>query len=271
MAERRFYCECLQAGPVSLAEVEAHHARDVLRVRVGDAVRLFDGAGRDAVARVETMGRNAVGLFVERIEPADPRGQLLPVTLAVAMPKAARQDVLIEKCTELGAQAIWPIIARRSVARPGEGRLQHWRQVSIAAAGQSGRSWLPQIAEPIGLDRLPGRLRDFVLAVYGSTNAQAPMLLDCLIANDIHVPRASSPSAGQGCGQGACGTGEGGSHATAWGILMVIGPEGGWAPDEEAALIQAGAKPVSLGQNVLRVETAAIAMLAVAGAWLAQK
>jgi 16S rRNA (uracil1498-N3)-methyltransferase len=271
MAERRFFCERLQAGRVSLAEAEAHHARNVLRVRVGDAVRLFDGAGTEAVARVEAIGRKGVELLVERIQPADPQGRPLPVTLAVAMPKAARQDMLIEKCTELGVQAIRPIITRRGVARPGRARLEHWRQVSIAAAKQSGRSYLPRIAEPMIFDHLLTLLGDFAMALYGSTDPQAPPLLDGLIANDMNVPRASPPSAGKGCRQDACGTAEGGSHKPAAGILMVIGPEGGLTPNEEVALIQAGAKPISLGGSVLRVETAAIAALAVVGAWLARK
>jgi 16S rRNA (uracil1498-N3)-methyltransferase len=204
---------------------------------VGDQVRLFDGRGSEATAHVVSLGRSTVELFVEAVRPADPRGKPLPVTLAVAMPKGARQDVLVEKCTELGVQAIWPIVTRLSVVRPGEGRVDHWRQVSIAAAKQARRSYLPDIATPRPFEEMRTRVKEFGVALFGSMDPAAPGLPEAL-----------------------------GGHTADESTLVVIGPEGGLDTDEEASLVEAGAKAVSLGRCVLRIETAAIVSLAIIGA-----
>lgn len=202
---------------------------------------LFDGRGTEATGRVETISRKSVGVYVEHVEAAGEQRERLPVTLAVAMPKGARQDVLIEKGTELGAEAIWPLIARRSVVRPREGRVGHWRKVAIAAAKQSHRSCLPEIVEPMAFEVLQARVHEFGITAFGSVDPSALPLLDWLAGRQ---PRDK--------------------------ILLVIGPEGGWEAEEEASLVKAGARPFSLSRSVLRTETAAIAALAVTGAWLAQ-
>ena len=238
MSERRFFCEGLSAGVVALPADEAHHARNVVRVRVGQAVRLFDGRGNRADARVEHVGRDGVRLSVEHVEPADDVERPLPVTLAVAMPKAARQDVLIEKCTELGVRAVWPILAQRSVVRPRANRVEHWKRQAIAACKQSGRYHVPHILSPQPFAELLTVVGGFDHAVFGSTDPQADPLLDWL-----------------------------GSHPLTGNVLIVIGPEGGLTDDEQMTLRDAGASPVSLGSSILRTETAAIATLAVLAAW----
>ncbi len=241
VTERRFYCEQLGMGHLTLAESEAHHARDVLRLREGDLVHLFDGRGGEATARIEAINRKTVTVYVEQIEAAGREEERVPVTMAVAMPKGARQDVLIEKCTELGAEAIWPLMTRRCVVRPGKGRVEHWRKVAIAAAKQSRRVCLPTIVEPMAFKESQARIPDFAAALVGSTDPAAASLVDTL-----------------------SGWQPGGK------ILLVIGPEGGWEAEEEASLVKAGARPFSLSRSVLRTETAAIAALAVTGAWLAR-
>jgi len=288
MVERRFFCESLQPGRVCLSDDEAHHARNVVRVRVGDGVRLFDGRGMEATARIEAVRREAVELFVERVEPADERTRPIPVTLAVAMPKGARQDVLIEKCTELGTQAIWPILTRRSVVRPGPGRPHHWRHVSIAAAKQSRRAYLPQIIEPIPFNDLLHRIGDFNLTGYGSTDPQAPSLPGLLsrwswafgppVEDENGAPARSTAILAVELGSmGILPMNHHGRDARATAhfrgsprlpehLLLVIGPEGGLEPDEQALLDARGARAFSLGAPVLRVETAAIAALAILGA-----
>ncbi len=239
MAERRFYCESLAKGRIALPPDEAHHARNVVRLAKGDVVRLFDGQGREASARVEAVSRDGVEVRIEQIESVDEGHRLLPITIAVAMPKAGRQDVLIEKCTELGARAIWPIITQRSVVRPRAGRVEHWKRISIAAAKQAGRSYLPHILSPQPFDDVSPLVEKFDLAVFGSTDPQGPPLLSCL-----------------------------GAKTPADNVLVLIGPEGGLTQDEQAALTKAGAIPVGLGRCVLRVDTAAITALAVLAAWI---
>jgi len=239
MSERRFYCEALGEGVVALPSDEAHHARNVVRVRVGQTVRLFDGRGNSADARVEHVGRDGVRLTVERVEAASRADRPLPVTLAVAMPKAARQDVLIEKCTELGVRAIWPILTERSVVRPRANRVEHWKRLAVAACKQSGRCHVPHILSPQPFAELLTVVGGFDHAVLGSTDAQADPLLDWL-----------------------------GTHSLTGSVLIVIGPEGGLTPEEVTALRDAGAAPVVLASSTLRTETAAIATLAVLAAWV---
>lgn len=239
MSERRFYCPDLARGRISLPADEAHHARNVLRVRAGELVRLFDGRGRLADATVESVGRDGVSVTVERIERVCDVDGPLPVTLAVAMPKAARQDILVEKCIELGVRAIQPVITQRSVVRPKPGRVEHWRRVSIAAAKQSGRAFLPDIGEPVGFDGLLTSVESSDLVVFGSTSLESRPLLDCLPSQTRNVD-----------------------------VLIVIGPEGGLTAEEEQTLTSRNALAVNLGRSVLRTETAAIAALAVVAAWL---
>ncbi len=233
MAERRFHCPDLNLGVLTLTEAEARHARTVLRLRVGQPVTLFDGQGRWAEAHVQSVGRDGVEVRVDRVETVSADHRPLPMTLAAAMPKAARQDVLIEKCTELGAAAIWPVLTERSVVRPKAGRVEHWKRVAISAAKQSGRLTLPQIVSPMPFEQLVADAARFDVRLFGATGDEARPLLDRL---------AEYERPGM--------------------ILIVIGPEGGLSQTEQDALVAAGAEPVSLGPFTLRTETAAIAAVA---------
>ncbi len=237
--ERRFYCEQIQLGPLPLSGDESHHARNVLRVRKGDPIVLFDGEGSRAEAVIETVSRDGVSVVVKRIEEPKQEDRPLPVTVAVAMPKPPRQDALIEKCTELGAQAIWAVATHRSVLRPGVRRMDHWRRISISAAKQTGQLYLPEIPAPKTFEQVLDYFGQFDVIVFGSTESEPQPLLDCL-ASRPPVTRA----------------------------LVVIGPEGGFTPEERAALTKAGALPVSLGRWTLRVETAATTALGIVAAWI---
>ena len=236
MSERRFYCPELAVGLLRLPEEEAHHARHVLRVRSGDEIRLFDGRGSQADARVLAIDRHGVEVSVERLEPPRRSDRPLPVTVAVAMPKGARQDTLVEKCTELGVEALWPILTARTVVRPRPGRHEHWRRVGIAAAKQAGRAYLPAILSPMPFAELVGCLHRFDLALFGDSGAEAEPLLSHL---------ESRPPGGRS--------------------LVAIGPEGGFTPEEQTALGAAGAVPVRLSRWTLRTETAAIDTTSIAG------
>ncbi len=239
MSERRFYCPELSVGQVRLTDEEAHHAHHVIRLRAGDAVRLFDGRGNQADARVHAVDRHGVEVTVDRVEPPRRDERPLPVTLAVAMPKGARQDTLIEKCTELGVEALWPVLTARTVVRPRPGRHEHWRRVGIAAAKQAGRAYLPAILSPMPFEELASSLHRFDLALFGNAGPEAEPLLSHL---------ESRPPGRR--------------------YLMAIGPEGGFTSEEQAALVDAGAVPVRLGRWTLRTETAAVTALAVLGAWI---
>jgi 16S rRNA (uracil1498-N3)-methyltransferase len=241
------YCPQLAAGAVALDESEARHARLSLRLKPGDAVALFDGrwgvahgklaedaAGEarpsPAARSVRKHGLRTI-VVVERIESIPPPARRL--TLIVAACKGPRLDFLVEKCTELGATRLVFAEFERSVVRLGSTHVEKLRRTAIEACKQCGRAWLPEIEASL------------TLADAVKHRADAALL--------IAHPAADAAPLGTWLQQ----------HREAAGdIAVVIGPEGGLAPDELHSLLAAGAQPVRLGEHVLRVETAAVAAAA---------
>ncbi len=228
----------LAAGEVfDLPQAQARHVQ-VLRLQPGSALSIFNGRGGEWRARVEGMGRAGVGV---RIEAFDDVERELPrqVTLALGMPANERMDTLIEKATELGVAAIQPLLCERSVLRlSGERavrRLAHWRGVAGAAAEQSGRTRLPVLHEVASL-------RDW---------------LDGAHVDPADVARRFmlSPAASRSWRPDMAG--EPGQR-----LVFLSGPEGGLSPAEERAASDAGYMPVSLGERVLRADTAPLVVLA---------
>ncbi len=210
----------------------ARHAQ-VRRVQPGDALRVFDGCGREWSALVIGMARDAVTVRIGETLVVDSE-LAVKVTLAIGMPANERMDLLIEKATELGVAAIHPLQCERSVLRLSDERAErrrlHWQGVAIAASEQSGRATVPVIA-PVQ------RFADWIAR---ASAAGARLLL--------------SPA------QGAMPL-----HALPIGEAAVValsGPEGGLTPAEEAAALAAGFAPVNLGPRVLRADTAPLALLA---------
>lgn len=216
---------------IELPPEEARHAVGSRRLSAGDAIRVFDGFGHSAVGEIVSASKPSVKvrigevIFTPRPVPA--------LTLAVAMPKGSRQDDLIARCTELGTAAIMPLATERSVAGVSDHKRDRWRRTTIEAAKQSGQCWLPELAEP----------------------ATLPQVLTDAPRYDL-VLAAMLPQDGDAAGiQGILERVRGAEK-----LLATIGPEGGWSPAEAQALLAAGAVPVSLGPNVLRIETAATAL-----------
>ncbi|MCB9853636.1 MAG: 16S rRNA (uracil(1498)-N(3))-methyltransferase [Phycisphaerales bacterium] len=235
MRERRFPVESLQSPRVVLTGRERHHAVDVLRLPIGAIVTLFDGKGQEAQACViEMSSERIIFELTETPRSAGVSGLLL--TLAVAAPKGARGDWLVEKCAEFGVSRLVLIDTQRGEVRPGDGKLERWRRKAVEAAKQSGSAGVMQIEagasiEQVFREGVPGSR-----AVYGATDGAAIGLYSCL----VEAMSAEAP---------AC--------------ICVIGPEGGLTPAEIETLKTLGARPVSLGRSTLRVETAAIAAAAI--------
>lgn len=225
MATARFYSPMLSPGTVRLSENESRHSAGARRLSVGDAIVLFDGSGHEATGHIATVSRKGVEVTIGDIA-LRPR-QTPALTLAIALPKGPRQDFLIEKCTELGVRALQPIVTERSIAEATPHRLQKWQRTAIEAAKQSGQCWLPEFHEPKSLAEL---VKDF--------NRFDRVLLMKPGGDRLEL---SSPINS---------------------LLAIVGPEGGWTDDEVALLVSSGAKAVSLGPNILRIETAAIALAA---------
>jgi 16S rRNA (uracil1498-N3)-methyltransferase len=204
----------------------------VLRLGVGAAITLFDGAGGEYAARIESLRKDAVRVEVGA-HAALERESPLDVTLAQGVSRGERMDWVVQKATELGVRRIVPLITVRSVVRldaqQAPKKLQHWRGIAVAACEQCGRNRLPELAAPL----------DFLEFLGGEVAADA-MRLVLSPAGSLRIGAIKSPQK----------------------IILLIGPEGGLAPEEAEAAIDRGFTAVSLGPRILRTETAAIAALA---------
>ena len=235
MPSLRFYVTNLLGGRISLSDDESRHARKVLRVQPGDAVELFDGLGQEADGRVVEAGR-VIAIEVGALRNAAP---LRPrIEVAVALPKGDRAAVLVEKASELGADRLIPMITERSVVDPGGGKLDRLRRIAIESAKQCGRSWLMEIAEPVAFDRVlvgPGDAVKLFADAHSGNEDHYSQILTNLRMHSADVDR----------------------------LLVLVGPEGGWTNAERQAAQQAGFHPWRLGPYVMRIETAALAAVAI--------
>jgi 16S rRNA (uracil1498-N3)-methyltransferase len=228
MSERFYVDPLLAANQAVLTGDEARHLAAVMRAKIGDEVILFDGSGAEFIARVAVLKKHAVELTIlERREVS--RELPFELTLAVALPKGERQKWLVEKATELGVTRLVPLITERGVAQPVESALERLRRSVIEASKQCGRNRLLEIAAPC-------------LAV--EFFATEPKAATRLIADFSGQPLANIVV----------------SHDAP--ICAAIGPEGGFTSAEVAAATSADWQTVSLGNRILRVETAAVAIAA---------
>lgn len=223
----------LRAAQVELTGPELRHLR-VRRVAVGAQVILFDGAGRSFRARLVQIDRQRALIEVvqEVIEARLTRPRLV---LAQALLKGPGMDLVIEKATELGIDAIRPYTAERSVPlSTSPGRHDRWCRIAASAAKQSQRADVPTIGEPCSLVDL----------LAASEEATRVVLVE---------PEQQSTRSVVGPDQIAL------DHS----ILVLVGPEGGHSSDELATAAHFDLTPVSLGESTLRAETAAIAAIAI--------
>ncbi|TVM15670.1 16S rRNA (uracil(1498)-N(3))-methyltransferase [Oceanidesulfovibrio indonesiensis] len=218
-----------------LTGTEAHHASRVIRVKVGEEVRVFDGIGREALAEVDYVGKNRVDLAPREVRVSPPPAR--SVTLAVAWTKALRRSWLLEKAVELEASAVWFWQADRSQGKIPDEPKETWTAQLVAGAKQCESAWVPA-------------LRTFPKGFPEVAAAAAAIPKRFALWEDPHQPRMLTANDLDGPGD----------------ILFVLGPEGGFSPKEEALFTDAGSGfvPVSLGRRILRWETAALLCLGLA-------
>lgn len=241
MVATLFYLDDLPE-PGSLALLggdEGFHAATVRRIRPGERLVLGDGAGALAQCEVEHAGRDGLRARVlERWSVAPGRP---PVIVVQALPKSERSELAIELATEAGADAFVAWQAARCVANWQGNRvdkgLRRWRAVARSAARQSRRAYVPAVEGVMSTAELTQRVRDEVAA--GATVLALHESATGRLA-DIELAQAKS-------------------------LLLLVGPEGGIAEDEMAALSDAGAAAVRLGPQVLRTSTAAAVALGALG------
>jgi 16S rRNA (uracil1498-N3)-methyltransferase len=230
----RFFCPPPLAvgAEITLPVGAAHHVLRVLRLKVGAAVTLFDGAGGEYGGELARTSPRAVAVRV--LEHRDiERESPLAVTLVQGLAAADRMDYAVQKAAELGVTAIVPVVATRSVVRLDEARASRraarWRQIVISACEQSGRNRLPEVHPPSAL------------GTWLRTPSAAQLRL--LLARDAVD--------GLGDLDRPLGT-----------VELLVGPEGGLTLEESAAARAAGFRPVRLGPRILRTESAGPGMLA---------
>ncbi len=239
----RFYCpQTFTVGEtVDLPEAVAHHAR-VVRLQPGAELCLFNGDGGEVVAQLATVEKRSASA---RILAFVARDVELPyeITLVQGLPEASKMDWIIEKAVEMGVAAIQPLAAQRCVVRlsgeRAEKKAAHWQGVIVAASEQSGRNRLARLA-PVD---------DF----HGWIAQQS-----------IHKRLLLTPRGKQSLSEWA-------RHQPPQAVALLVGPEGGYTPQEEDAAIAQGAIAVTMGPRILRTETAGIAAVGMLHAlWGAQ-
>lgn len=233
MTTPRIFCE-QRLGPgaqFALDDDAAQHVGRALRLRVGDALVVFDGTGGEYPAVIQRMDRERVDVKVGAFRPEGP-APAFSVGLVQGLPEADKMDWILQKATELGVAWIQPVIGERSVVRltgdRAAKREAHWRRVVIAACEQSGRTRVPEVRPTLPL-------RDWAAV----PSSAARWLLQ---------PGADETLVSQQTPEGE--------------VELLVGPEGGFSEREVDVATHVGFRALALGPRVLRTETAPIAALA---------
>jgi 16S rRNA (uracil1498-N3)-methyltransferase len=224
---RRFYLpQPLDAQTLRISGREAHHLLHVLRMEVGQQLWLFDGQGEEALAAIAAIAEGGAELRILERRTAQAETSR-PIILGAAVPKGDRFRWLVEKATEIGMQRLVPLQTQRSIVDPREGKLDRMRQTIVEASKQCGRGSLMQL-DPIA------DWKSFVVREFAGGAA--------FIAHPSGEPLDLSQSPAERP------------------VVLAIGPEGGFTDAEIELGLAAGAKLVSLGPRILRIETAAVAL-----------
>lgn len=232
MSAPLFLVETLpSSGSFLLDGPEGRHAADVQRLRTGERVLLADGRGGSCAATVRDVRKGALVLHVEEVFHEDRPDPL--ITVAQGLAKGERGELAVQAMTEIGVDAILPWAAARSIVqwRGDRGDKAHakWASTAREAAKQARRAWIPDVPSQVTTKALVARVTE----------------TPCLVLHEEATESLASvklPDAGE--------------------LLLIVGPEGGVAPEELDAFVAAGATPVRLGREVLRTSTAGVAAIA---------
>lgn len=220
---------------------ELHHALDVLRLTENDQIIAFDGRGNEILATIQTINKEKMVVVPQKTIRKNEQ-KPWNITLACALPKATKFDYIVEKTTELGVAAIIPLVTQRTEVHLNKQRqiakLKRWQNIAISAAKQSQRVSVPEISEVKTFKAIINSFVDYEL-----------VLLPCLIGKRKSLKEILK-------------------DYQAKKILVMIGPEGDFTKSEIDLAINQGALPITLGETVLRVDTAAIAVVCAINALL---
>ena len=228
---RRFYApaENFDGQKISLSVEETRHLRDVLRLQETDKVQIFDGGGREFLCEIELIEKKQTALnILKEIPPTAPESAL-NLTLAVALLKGEKFDLVVQKAVELGVAKLVPLNTKRADVKlkEMEKRLERWRRIALEAAKQSGRARLMEIEKPLDFEK-------FIEAAKG--------------ARILFAERSGASFSGV---------------EKSADIIAVVGAEGGWEIAEIEAAREKGFQIITLKGRILRAETAAIAVASI--------
>jgi 16S rRNA (uracil1498-N3)-methyltransferase len=236
---RRFYVpkENVRKDGIIVDGKEAHHILDVMRMQDGDQIVIFDGTGKEYVGFIKEADRKKKRMIVEIVRTEKPVKESAPeIILAQAIPKKSKMEYIIEKATELGVSRVVPLVSERTIARPkdtatSKKKVKRWRKIAIEASKQCGRTNVPVIDE---------------ITEYGEMAHQIDLydltLLACLTGETVSIKESLD-----GFKSGK--------------ILVFIGPEGDFTPEERQMADKGNCKFVSLGKRILRSDTAGLFVL----------
>src|SRR5580700_8724464 len=243
MARRRFFVDTLRDGLAELHGDEARHLTRVLRVEPGQRYEISDNHTAYLAEIAEAHGERVVFRILEPLPAPHP---VVPITLLASVVKFDRFEWIVEKSTELGVERIVPVAAARTekgLFDASGKRTERWLRIARESSQQSRRVRMPAILPAVRFDRAIGETaeyRCFLDEGFGGER-MAPPLLATLPAERAATDR----------------------------IAVLLGPEGGWTDAERQLAMASGWRAVSLGPNILRTETAAVAALAIlANAWM---
>lgn len=229
---RRFFASEATEGTVTLSGSEAEHARRVLRMRPGDFFIAVSG-GEEFVCRATEVGTEEILARIQerRQCPGEPR---IAITLYVAYMKADKLELILQKAVELGMGTFAPFVSSRCVKLPKEGGKagERFAKIADAAVKQCGRAREVRIEPALSFEQLLERIPGHESVLFAYENSEVPLKQ---VFSEVQGQRD---------------------------LALVIGPEGGFSPEEAERIVAAGARQVSLGRRILRGETAAIALLA---------
>lgn len=243
MTRRRFYSPpvafAADEKSATLSAEETRHLRDVLRLQSGDEIYVFDGGGREFHCAIDAIGKDSTQLkVIAEVEAARPESPL-HLTLAIALLKGEKFDLVIQKATELGVKRIVPLVTGRADVRLRDGedtsrRVTRWQRIALEAAKQTGRAAVPEVTAPLIFSSLPTT----------TTDSRSLGRLMFSEREGRSLTAATNFTEGQPAG-----------------IVALVGPEGGWTDEELDLARRHGWEIVTLGGRILRAETAAIVVL----------
>ena len=234
----RFYCQDADFSKSSVLITdthEIHHIKDVLRLKEGASVQIFNAHSQQADTIIEEVKGSVIRVRIEKFRQCETKGA--QIILACAPPKKGKFEFIIEKCTELGVDEIIPLKTKRTEvifkADQWPGKLKRFEAVAINAAKQSQRTKVPRLLSMTPLAHVLEGLSPDGVHLFPSLHHHPQHISDVLLKSDKQKP-----------------------------VTIFIGPEGDFTPDELDLAIKHGCLPVSMGDTVLKVETAAIAAVA---------